>query len=234
MPDSKPNHSFGATAEFMTLRYAAGGHPLTRVFSQRLGAAAAYLAQRAGLTPSGVTLLGLATFLLAAFLFASLPSGAGATLACAVLMQLAYALDCADGQLARATGRTSAFGAWLDVACDYARCVALAFAASWFLARQMAPSTAALCSAAFLAGATIQIHTATLLRTGAAPALPEGRPGRIRWLVTLACDTAVVLLMLALLRGAPALLAAYLVATGGLYLIVSIYLARARLGGAGA
>jgi phosphatidylglycerophosphate synthase len=36
------------------------------------------------------------------------------------LWQLGYALDCADGQLARVTGQTSAAGARLDVFCDIA------------------------------------------------------------------------------------------------------------------
>ena len=39
--------------------------------------------------------------------------------------QVAYALDCADGQLARVTGRTSAAGARLDVLCDVAAQIAL-------------------------------------------------------------------------------------------------------------
>ena len=39
--------------------------------------------------------------------------------------QLAYALDCADGQLARVTGQTSPAGARVDVLCDVAAQIAL-------------------------------------------------------------------------------------------------------------
>jgi phosphatidylglycerophosphate synthase len=51
--------------------------------------------------------------------------------------QLAYVLDCADGQVARATGRTSEAGARLDVLCDYAVhcsivCALVAVVARWY------------------------------------------------------------------------------------------------------
>src|SRR5690606_10341450 len=39
--------------------------------------------------------------------------------------QVAYALDCADGQLARVTGRGSPAGARVDVLCDVAAQIAL-------------------------------------------------------------------------------------------------------------
>ena len=44
--------------------------------------------------------------------------------------QLAYAFDCADGQLARVTGRTSSNGARLDVLCDVAAQIGLVTALS--------------------------------------------------------------------------------------------------------
>ena len=44
--------------------------------------------------------------------------------------QVAYALDCADGQLARVTGQASAAGARVDVLCDVAAQIALVAALS--------------------------------------------------------------------------------------------------------
>ena len=85
-----------AFAEYWSLRHSAGGHLVTRNVSQRLGAACAWLAQQAGLTPSHVTLLGTAMFLLGAALFASQPDGTAGILCALPLSQLGYRLDCAD------------------------------------------------------------------------------------------------------------------------------------------
>jgi phosphatidylglycerophosphate synthase len=69
-------------------------------------------AARRGWTPNVVTTLSMAVGLLAAAAFATgerlgLVGGA-------VLLQLAFTLDCVDGQLARYTRTFSRFGAWLD------------------------------------------------------------------------------------------------------------------------
>lgn len=219
-----------AYADFRKLRFSAGGHPLTRLLSQRLGARLAWLAYRIGLSPSAVTVLGLTVFLATAGLYATLPAGIGPALACLVLLQLGYALDCADGQLARATARTSAFGGWLDLACDYVRTVALAAAVLlWLVTRGQALEVATICTAVFLAGAAVHIHTAAVLRSsGPAELQPSAAGQRLRWTVTALCDTATLLLLLAGLREAPALLAPYLAAIGILYLAISLYLVRAR------
>ncbi|MGH7922686.1 MAG: CDP-alcohol phosphatidyltransferase family protein [Candidatus Dormibacteraceae bacterium] len=55
----------------------------------------------------------------AVFLAAGDGPFSAAVLAGVVLWQVAYVLDCADGQLARAAGRTSAAGARLDATADF-------------------------------------------------------------------------------------------------------------------
>jgi phosphatidylglycerophosphate synthase len=68
------------------------------------------------LTPNQVTFASLAVALLAAGCFAA---GERPTyVAGAVLLQLSFGLDCADGQLARFTGTFSALGGWLDAMFD--------------------------------------------------------------------------------------------------------------------
>jgi phosphatidylglycerophosphate synthase len=52
---------------------------------------------------------------------------------------LAYALDCADGQLARATGRTSPGGAVLDLLIDFAVHTSVALAFIHFLPQDWSP-----------------------------------------------------------------------------------------------
>lgn len=73
-------------------------------------------ARRLGLTPDAVTWLSMGLGVLAAGAFA-----VGATAwsaAGAVLLYLAFVLDCVDGQLARTLRRFSARGAWLDAMFD--------------------------------------------------------------------------------------------------------------------
>lgn len=73
-------------------------------------------ARRLGLTPDAVTWLSMGLGVLAAVAFAvgvTAWSAAGA-----VLLYLAFVLDCVDGQLARTIRRFSARGAWLDAMFD--------------------------------------------------------------------------------------------------------------------
>src|SRR4051794_17355888 len=69
-------------------------------------------AARRGLTPNAVTTASLGLGLLAAAAFAT--GQRPGLVAGAVLLQVAFAADCVDGQLARYTRTFSPFGAWLD------------------------------------------------------------------------------------------------------------------------
>lgn len=110
-----------------------GGGLFSEALSQRIGAVFALLGQRLGLAPTVLTmanlLLGTAASVTVVALAA--PVAAGDVPAWVVGLvallgwQLAYALDCADGQLARVTGRGSAAGARVDVLCDVAAQIAL-------------------------------------------------------------------------------------------------------------
>ena len=69
-------------------------------------------AARVGLTPNAVTTVSMLLGLAAAAGFAT--GERWGLVAGAVLLQVAFMLDCVDGQLARYTRRFSAFGGWLD------------------------------------------------------------------------------------------------------------------------
>lgn len=71
------------------------------------------LAQRLGITPNRVTVIGFAVVVVAAVLVAL-----GQLLAGAVVLVLGSLLDAVDGALARATGLSSAFGSFLDSTLD--------------------------------------------------------------------------------------------------------------------
>jgi len=110
--------------------------PATRAFSQRIGACLAWQAERSGLSPSHLTLCSLFTSLAAALLYATLPPGWLAILLCMALYQFSYGFDCADGQLARATRKTSEFGAWIDISVDTVTMLTFSFAAIFWLSSQ--------------------------------------------------------------------------------------------------
>ena len=74
------------------------------------------LALRLGWTPNAVTLLSFAIGLAAAASFAV--GSRWALVLGAVLLQVSLVVDCVDGEVARATRRFSALGAWLDASTD--------------------------------------------------------------------------------------------------------------------
>lgn len=110
-----------------------GGPPYSRFINRPLGRVLAALSFRIGLTPNQVTLIsGCTTFagiILLATADATYVTGAGV----AVLLILGYALDSADGQLARLRGGGSLDGEWLDHMFDTAKLASinLAVAITW-------------------------------------------------------------------------------------------------------
>jgi phosphatidylglycerophosphate synthase len=121
-------------------------------------------AARRGLSPNQVTVASMIVGLLAAAAFAT---GERWGLVCgAVLLQLAFTLDCVDGQLARYTRTFSPLGAWMDSMFDrtkeYVVFAGLAIGAS----RMGEPVWLLACAA--IAGQTVR-HMADLSFAGAQP-----------------------------------------------------------------
>ena len=105
------------------LAHQRGGGLWSEAVDQRLAARVAALSHRTGVSPAQLTVanlvVGLGVSVLVVLAAESEPFWPVGLIAL-VGWQLAYVLDCADGQLARATGRTSLYGARLDVFCDFA------------------------------------------------------------------------------------------------------------------
>jgi phosphatidylglycerophosphate synthase len=102
---------------------------------------------------------------------AAVELGRGSLLAAALLVQLKTLLDNADGQLARLTGRTSAFGRYLDSEVDLLVNAALFAALGWTTGRP------ALALAGFLAVTSVlglNFNVERLARGGVAEPEPEG------------------------------------------------------------
>lgn len=112
----------GFSDSLARLRYAQKsnkGAPLYSILVNRpVGRVLAAAAHKAGLTPNGVTIVSaLFTFSGIAVIALARPSlGVGVLIA--ALLVLGYALDSADGQLARLRGGGSMLGEWLDHVID--------------------------------------------------------------------------------------------------------------------
>ena len=103
-----------------------GGNLFTLHINQRIGACCALIGHRLGLSPTALTMINLVFSIGAAVgVIAVTPAAVSGNVPwwpiaviVAIAWQLAYSLDCADGQLARATGTGSPAGARVDVLCD--------------------------------------------------------------------------------------------------------------------
>jgi archaetidylinositol phosphate synthase len=110
----------------------------------------------------------------AAGVAAAVELGGGSLLAAALVVQLKTVLDNADGQLARLTGRTTAFGRYLDSELDLLVDAALFAALGWQSGR---PALALAGFLALTAVLSVNFNAERLYRAereGAAPAMPDG------------------------------------------------------------
>lgn len=97
---------------------ARGGPPYSIFVNRPIGRVLAALAFRAGMTPDQVTGLSAVATFAGVGLLAAAPATWPTGVAVCVLLVLGYALDSADGQLARLRGGGSLRGEWLDHTVD--------------------------------------------------------------------------------------------------------------------
>lgn len=168
-------------------RYPQGG---ALFFSKRvsrvIGAFVAAAVFPTPVTPNAVTIAGFVAHLLAAIVVVvadgvvSVP----AWILVIVLWQVAFGLDCADGQLARARRATTAFGAWLDAFVDVATHVLVYSVLALYLVRSLSldATGAVVLTASVIGGHLLQLATSWGHSVmGTAPAVPDPP----RWLAAL-------------------------------------------------
>jgi len=209
-----------------------GGGLFSEAVSQRLGARIALAAHRLGATPTVLTvanlLLGLGVSAAVVALADPVAGGAVPTWAVGLLAlvgwQVAYAFDCADGQLARVTGQASPAGARLDILCDVAAQIALVTALV-ATAEAQRPGTPNWLHAAFAGTWMVNLVTSVLQSGPQAASMVPSRSVPVR-LVKLIRDYGAVIAVAGLvLMLAPAwtvwLIVAFTVVNGG-FLLASI------------
>lgn len=191
--------------------YTRGSLIYTRNVNHRIGSllALALLSTRVG--ANAVTVFAVAVMGAGSAFLASRQSPLGATgmLVLLGIWQLGFALDCADGQLARARGTTGPFGAFLDQLCDFLSHGAVFCALTLYLTRTLSLSAvAAVCVFAGTYGTNLlQLFTSSL-RNALLPQPKGSEPGTAAKLPALAAgrhlsDWGGFLLLAALLTLAP-------------------------------
>lgn len=111
-----------ALAELSAAQKSGAGVPAyLRWVNRGLGRRAAAAASVLGLSPNMVTVASGIASLVGMLLLVTLPLSAWTAVGAAALLLVGYALDSADGQLARLTGRGSVAGEWLDHVVDAVR-----------------------------------------------------------------------------------------------------------------
>ncbi|MFU8853861.1 CDP-alcohol phosphatidyltransferase family protein [Micromonospora sp. SL1-18] len=217
-----------------------GGGLFSESISQWIGAAFALVAQRLGLRPTALTITNLVLGLAASVTVVALagPVAAGDVPAWAVGLvalvgwQVAYALDCADGQLARVTGQSSAAGARVDVLCDVAAQIALVTALGATAVAQR-PSTPTWLVAVFAGTWMVNLVTSVMQAGPNAASMVTSSSLPVR-LVKLVRDYGAVIFLAGLvLTLAPALtvwvIVAFTIVNGGFLLASIAFSARASL-----
>ncbi|MER5700372.1 CDP-alcohol phosphatidyltransferase family protein [Micromonospora sp. NPDC002296] len=217
-----------------------GGGLFSESVSQWLGAVFALVAQRLGLRPTALTIanlvLGLATSVTVVALADRVAAGSVPAwvvgLVALVGWQVAYALDCADGQLARVTGQGSAAGARVDVLCDVAAQIALVAALSATAVAQR-PETPSWLVAVFAGTWMVNLVTSVMQAGPNAASMVTSTSLPVR-LAKLVRDYGAVIFVAGLvLAFAPALvfwvIVAFTVVNGGFLLASIAFSARASL-----
>ena len=146
-----------------------GGGLFSEAISQRIGARIAVFAHKHRLAPTVLTVANLGLSCLVSFVVVAAAGPVAEDrvwawpvgLLALVGWQFAYALDCADGQLARVTGQTSAAGSRVDVLCDVAGQIALVAALS-AVAEAQVPETPAWLVAAFAGTWMVNLVTSVM------------------------------------------------------------------------
>jgi phosphatidylglycerophosphate synthase len=150
---------------------------LTETLNQRVGSWLALAAYHIRISPSVVTLLALIAGVAGSTLIVVF--GQSVAWLGLVAWHLAYSLDCADGQLARATARTSPAGARLDVLCDLAVQIGVVTAVSTIALRSSAPTPIWL-PPVFAGAWLVNLFTSVLASGPAAASLLPSRSRAVR------------------------------------------------------
>ena len=164
MAEDETSHARGRpTVSAIYARHKQGGGLWSAHVSNRLAACIVVMANRQGWTPNALSLANLAIGTGSGIFVIALHHDRGL---CAIVAfigwQVAYALDCADGQLARHLEAGSSAGALVDVLCDYLVQSVLTAAVFVVIAPHFAASTIALAGPLVATGLLLALFDTTV------------------------------------------------------------------------
>ena len=205
---------------------AAGVPFYMRAVNRRLGRLLAAVAARLGRTPNQMTAVSGLFFVAGIAVLAGFEPSVLVALSVTVLLQLGFAFDAADGQLARLTGAGSPAGEWLDHVVDAARILVLHLGVAVCLHLHTDVDTAwLLVPLGFAVVASVRFFAQLLadqLSTTAGPVAT----GRMGGCIQTPADAGVVNLVFLLWPWTSAFLALYLVLAAGNALLLLATLLR--------
>lgn len=214
-----------------------GAPPYSRWVNRRFGRWLAAEAYVLGLTPNKVTLLSAAMTFSSLVLVIVVPPAVWLGILVAFLLLLGYALDSADGQLARLRGGGSKSGEWLDHVVDATKIGVMHSAVLISFYRfsgekdsllLIVPLVFMVASFVFFFGMilTDQLRRAAATEAGQKYAKPSGGGGALQTLVALPTDYAVLCLSFVLLGAHGVFAIVYVLLAAAQTLITAAVLAR--------
>ena len=204
-PVARPRVSESIRALSAAQKSNAGAPLYSRVINRPAGRVLAAVAHRVGMTPDQVTLLSACCTYLAVVLIAVWAPSVVAAVLTSLLLMVGYALDSADGQLARLRHGGSRAGEWLDHVADVIKLstihAAIAISLFRFSLDGLAGPAVLLVPLAF--GAVQNIHFFSYILTyqlryqGGTPlARDESRPGILKSVLSVPTDYGLMCLVL--------------------------------------
>lgn len=217
-----------------------GGGLFTETVNQRIGAYLNVVAYRLDLAPTVLTLanlaIGMATSITVAWAAPAMADGrVSAALIGAIAMvgwHLAYSLDCADGQLARVTGKMGPAGGRVDILADVAQQISVVSAVT-AVAHAYSPDMPAWVGATFAGTWMVNLVTSVLQQGSAASSLVVSRSPLVRMIKLVRDYGAVITVVSGVILFVPAttvwLMAVFTLGNGAFLLASVAAAARASL-----
>jgi phosphatidylglycerophosphate synthase len=192
----------------------------TRNVNHRIGAGLSVLLLETRVSPNAVSVVSVLMYAPLALYVGSLhpPAGLLSGLLLFFWLQVAYTLDCTDGQLARARGQSSPFGGWLDRTFDFCGHTALVTALLLYTVRALhLEATTSVLFTGYVLGAHLTQMFASFYRTaviGTVPAAGSSPGPLLSWLMAgmQITDYGIFILAVALTLAFPFALAVVLLA----------------------
>ena len=211
-------------SSFLKREFAVASFPPTWFIFQPLAGICAFLGLKLGLSPNGMTLLGGILGLYSMVQFATIPIGVSSSATLTFLLLMVYTMDCADGQLARASKNTSLLGQWIDLSIDLLLIVLLPISIAFLITPHFSILKVSQLTFILIFGRSLSLLTSSMKRAAGQEHKPS--PSILKKCIQSIVDTPVFYICIVWTRLNPEILYNVSILYGILFFIESIYFAR--------